>query len=133
MLVCGKTFRFTMEDQIPSSTPPQQEQTIPGGLTPEVLEALKARAREEAIRMTMLQRQAQQQEVADRPTAQAMVPPSQPIQFPQAEPQYVYVRRNLTVAELGLVLLLACGLVTGIQAGWNFVSNRLPTIEIKAR
>jgi hypothetical protein len=83
--------------------------------------------------MTMLQRQAQQQEVADRPTAQAMVPPSQPIQFPQAEPQYVYVRRNLTVAELGLVLLLACGLVTGIQAGWNFVSNRLPTIEIKAR
>lgn len=122
-----------MEDQVPSSTPPQQEQTIPGGLTPEVLEALKARAREEAIRMTMLQKQVPQQEVTDRPIAQATVPPSQPIQFPQAEPRYIYVRRNLTVAELGLVLLLACGLVTGIQAGWNFVSNRLPTIEIKAR
>jgi hypothetical protein len=122
-----------MEDQIPSSVPPQPSQTIPGGLTPEVLEALKARAREEAIRMTMLQKQVQQQEAEDLPIAQAEVPPSQPIQVPQAQPQFIYVRRNLTVAELGLVLLLACGLVTGVQAGWNFVSNTLPRIEIKAR
>lgn len=122
-----------MEDQVPSSVPPQPEQTVPGGLTPEVLEALKARAREEAIRMTMLQKQAQQQEAEDLPIAQAEVPPSQPIQVPQAQPQFIYVRRNLTVAELGLVLLLACGLVTGVQAGWNFVSSTLPRIEIKAR
>ena len=122
-----------MEDQVPSSVPPQADPTIPGGLTPEILEALKARAREEAIRMTMLQRQAQQQEATDRPIAQAEVRPSQQVQFPQTETQYVYVRRNLTVAELVLVLLLACGLVTGIQASWNFVANRLPTIEIKAR
>jgi len=129
----GKRFAFTMEDQVPSSVPPQAEPTVPGGLTPEILEALKARAREEAIRMTMLQKQAQQQEAGDLPIARPEVQPSQQVQFPQFEPQYVYVRRNLTVAELGLVLLLACGLVTGIQAGWNFVSNRLPTIEIKAR
>jgi hypothetical protein len=129
----GKRFAFTMEDQVPSSVPPQPEQTVPGGLTPEVLEALKARAREEAIRMTMLQRQAQQQEATDRPIAQAEVRPSQQVQFPQEKTQYIYVQRNLTVAELGLVVLLACGLVTGIQVGWNFVANRLPTIEIKAR
>jgi len=122
-----------MEDQVPSSTPPQQEQTIPGGLTPEVLEALKARAREEAIRMTMLQKQGQLQEEADRPIARATVPPSQAIPAPQSEPQIIYLRRNMTVAELGLLILLSCGLVTGVQASWNFVSNHLPSIEIKAK
>lgn len=122
-----------MEDQVPSSVPPQPEQTVPGGLTPEVLEALKARAREEAIRMNMLQKQAQQQESVGLANVQPEVRPSQPVQFPQEEPQFIYVRRNLTVAELGLVFLLACGIVTGVQTSWNFVSNNLPRIEIKAR
>jgi len=122
-----------MEDQVPSSVPPQPEPSVPSGLTPEVLEALKARAREEAIRMTMLQRQAQLQEEGDRPTAPQMVRPSQAVPSPQSEPQIIYLRRNLTVAELGLLILLSCGLVTGIQAGWNFVSNHLPSIEIKAK
>lgn len=122
-----------MEDQVPSSVPPQTEPSAPSGLTPEVLEALKARAREEAIRMTMLQKQAQLQEEADRPIAPPMVQPSQAFPLPQSQPQIVYLRRNLTVAELGLVILLSCGLVTGIQAGWNFVSNNLPSIEIKAK
>jgi len=39
----------------------------------------------------------------------------------------------LTVAELIVVFAIACGLVTGVQATWNFVSNNLPRIEIKAR
>ena len=122
-----------MEDQVPSSVPPQQEPLAPNGLTPEILEALKARAREEAIRMTMLQKQGQLQEGADRPIARATVPPSQAIPAPQPQPQIMYLRRNLTGAELGLVILLSCGLVTGVQAGWNFVSNHLPSIEIKAK
>jgi hypothetical protein len=52
---------------------------------------------------------------------------------PIQQPQVVYVRRNLTVAELLLVLLLSCGIVTGIQWTWNIISNVLPRIEIKAR
>lgn len=83
--------------------------------------------------MTMLQKQGQQQEEEDRPIARAAVPPSQTIQVPQTQPQIVYVRRNLTVAELGLLILLSCGLVTGVQASWNFLSNNLPSIEIKAK
>jgi len=55
-------------------------------------------------------------------------------QVPQvAPPQIVYLRRNLTVAEILLILLLSCGIVTGVQWTWGFVSNVLPRIEIKAR
>jgi hypothetical protein len=122
-----------MEDQVPSSNPPQfqglKESPIPGGITPELLEQMKARAREEAIRMTILQQQAAAQEQVEYPTAQAEVPSR--FQIPQQ--QVVYVRRNLTVAELILVFAISCGLVTGLQAAWNFASNNLPRIEIKAR
>ena len=122
-----------MEDQVPSSNPPQfqglKDSPIPGGITPELLEQMKARAREEAIRMTILQQQAAAQEQAEYPTAQPEVPPR--FQIPQQ--QVVYVRRNLTVAELILVFAISCGLVTGLQAAWNFASNNLPRIEIKAR
>ena len=133
MLVCGKTICIIMEDQVPSSNPPQfqglKDSPIPGGITPELLEQMKARAREEAIRMTILQQQAAAQEQAEYPTAQPEVPPR--FQIPQQ--QVVYVRRNLTVAELILVFAISCGLVTGLQAAWNFASNNLPRIEIKAR
>ena len=133
MLVCGKTICITMEDQVPSSNPPQfqglKESPIPGGITPELLEQMKARAREEAIRMTILQQQAAAQEQAEYPIAQ----PEVPARFQIPQQQVVYVRRNLTVAELILVFAISCGLVTGLQAAWNFASNNLPRIEIKAR
>ena len=45
--------------------------------------------------------------------------------------QIVYVRRNLTVAEVIAVFVISCGLVFGIQIGWNFATNVLPRIEIK--
>jgi hypothetical protein len=45
----------------------------------------------------------------------------------------VYVRRNLTVAELIVTIFLACGIVLGVQAGWNFSSKLLPRIEIKVK
>ena len=133
MLVYGQIFCTTMEEQIPSSTPPQSAEqpqfpSVPQGITPEMLEAMKARAREEAIRMTILQQQAapQEEEVPAAPR------PSVPVFRPQ-QPQVVYVRRNLTVAELIVVFAISCGIVVGIQGAWNFASNHLPRIEIKAR
>lgn len=102
-----------MEDQVPPSTTPQPSSPLPGQLTPEMLEVLKAQARQNAI-----------QQVLEERAAQYQAP---------AQPQVVYLRRNLTVAELGLILLLACGIVTGVQAAWNFGSNLLPRIEIKVK
>lgn len=134
MLVYGQIFCTTMEEQIPSSTPtqPAEQPQVPAalqGITPEMLEAMKARAREEAIRMTILQQQQQMPPQEEVPVAPR---PSIPV-FQPPQPQVVYVRRNLTVAELIVVFAIACGLVTGIQATWNFTTNYLPRIEIKAR
>ena len=105
-----------MEEQVPMSQSlptsqasefmPEQPQ-----ITPETLAQMKAIAKERAVRMVAAQHQS----------------------YPQQEPKVVYVRRNLTVAELLLIILLSCGIVTGIQYTWNFVTNILPRIEIKAK
>lgn len=105
-----------MEEQIPPSQQPvvqpaANQVTLEGQITPEVVAQLKARARELAVQQAMAQ--------------QSIAPP--------APPQIVYLRRNLTVAELLLVILLSCGIVTGIQWGWNVATNVLPRIEIKVR
>ena len=99
-----------MEEQIPPSQPPQQ-MTLEGQITPEQLAQMKARARELAVQQAI----AQQQAIQPQP------------------PQVIYVRLNLTVAEVLLVILLSCGIVTGIQWGWNVVTNVLPRVEIKVR
>jgi hypothetical protein len=98
-----------MEEQIPPSQPPMQ-QNLEGQITPEMLAEMKARALELAIQQT--------------------VPQRLPVEMP---PQVVYVRRNLTVAELLLVLLLSCGIVTGIQGLWYLGTNLLPRLEIRVR
>jgi len=95
-----------MEEQIPPSQAP-----LPPQITPEQIEVMKARAREFAIQQTMVQQASN----------------------PQQQTRVVYVRRNFTVAELLLVILLSCGIVTGIQYTWNLLSNLLPKIEIKVR
>jgi len=95
-----------MEEQIPPSQTPE----IPS-ISPGQLEEMKARAREMAIQQVFAQQSAQQQQ----------------------QPKIVYLRRNLTVAELLLVFLISCGIVTGIQWGWSTISNVLPKIEIKVR
>ena len=95
-----------MEDNIP----PSQEPT-PVQITPEQLEQMKARARELAIQQSMVQK-------------------SMP---PATQPQIIYLRRNLTVAELLLLILLSCGIVTGIQWTWNNALSLLPRIEIKVK
>ena len=101
-----------MKEQIPASQPPMQvPPQLENQITPEQLEAMKARARELAIQQTMAQQAAVQQQ----------------------QPRVIYVRRNLTVAEVLLVLLLSCGIVTGIQWSWSMLANVLPRIEIKVR
>jgi hypothetical protein len=70
-----------MEEQIPSSNFPPDQQGLGGQITPEQLEQLKARAREAAIMQTYQQQQPQ------------VAPPAGP------SAQVVYVKRPLTVAE----------------------------------
>ena len=105
-----------MEEQVPVSQSvlpnpalefmPEQPQ-----ITPETLAQMKAIAKERAVRMVAAQQQS----------------------YSQQEQKVVYVRRNLTVAELLLIILLSCGIVTGIQYTWNFATNILPRIEIKMK
>ena len=95
-----------MEDQIPPSQPP-----APPQISPEQLEAMKARARELAIQQTLAQQ----------------------VTASQQPPQVVYVRRNFTVAEMLLVFLISCGILTGIQGLWYVTTNLLPKVEIKVR
>jgi len=94
-----------MEEQIPPSQQPDFPQ-----ISPEQIAEMKRIAKERAIQQTLAGKAAAQQ--------------------PQ---QVVYVRRNLTVAELVLVILLACGLVTGVQFSWNIATNVLPRIEIRMK
>lgn len=105
MLVCGESICI-MEEQV---TPSQQP--MPSQITAEQLAEMKARARDMAIQQTIAQQAA----------------------IPQQGPQVVYVRRNLTVAELLVVFLISCGLVTGVQAAWHFASTTLPRLEIKVK
>ena len=109
-----------MEEQLTPSTPAPIPQTVPS-ITPEMLEQMKVRAREEAIRTAMLQRQFNASTPLEKSTA-----------F-QPQPQVVYVRRNLTVAELIVTIFLACGIVLGVQTGWNLGTKLLPRIEIKIK
>jgi len=113
-----------MEEQIPNSQVPpaqpiaQQEFTqapVDGRISLQDLEQMKARARELAIQQTLIQQRSAQQATQVQ------------------QPQVVYVRRNLTVAELLLVLLLSTGLVAVSQVSWNFISTSLPKIEVKIK
>jgi hypothetical protein len=104
-----------MEEQIPPSQFPGQptgQDYFMNEISPENLAAMKARAKEQAIR------QAARESLA---------------QLQQQPPQVIYVRRNLTVAELLVVFLISCGIVTGIQFVWHGVSNLLPKIEVRVK
>jgi len=110
-----KRFACLMEEQIPSSNFPPEQQGLGGQITSEQLEQLKARAREAAIMQVYQQQQPQ--------AAPSAGPPS----------QVVYVRKPLTVAEGLLLLLISCGIVFGIQLGFNFAVDTLSRIEVKMK
>ena len=142
-----------MEEQIPASQAPEPTQRI----TPEELEAMKAFAREQAIRMTY--QQPPQPPISNIPyqprpeavqSSQPAVfiapqwPPTPEVLLPKVpkapEPAYdfsapkiIYVPRNLTVAEILLICVLSCTIVGGIQLAWGFASKHLPQIEVQVK
>ena len=110
-----------MENQIPSNVPPSIQSQI-SSISPEALEAM----REQAWKM------AEQQVAANRnamPSTQGPVDP----RLGQLPSKVVYVKRNLSVAEVVFMLLLSCGIVAGVQGVWGIVSNNIPRIEIKIK
>jgi hypothetical protein len=113
---------MTMDEQVQRSVPPEFQQ-MPK-LSADQIEMLKAVARERAIA-----------QAAAEPKEQRIVspPPSMVAPQPQQQPTIIYLRRNFTVAEIILVVALACGLVTGTQFIWNFGARMLPQIEIKVK
>lgn len=119
-----------MEDQIPSNNFPIDQQNPGGQISPEQLEQIKARAREMAIMQTY-----QQQKPVSYEMPTPSVRPGERIVSPLAstQPQIVYVRRSLTVAEIVLMLLLSCGIVFGVQWSSAFLMNALPRIEVKMK
>jgi hypothetical protein len=127
-----------MEDQVAPSNPPQASGQdpnafFPGTITPELLEALKAQARQNAIKQALEENNASSRPLM--PQQSVAFPPRQGRNVPEfvEPPQIVYVRRNLTVAELIVVFAISCGLVLGIQGAWNLGSRFLPSIEIRVK
>lgn len=112
-----------MDEQVQNSIPSAFQQ-MPK-LSAEQIEMLKAVAKERAIAQASAE---QQEQRIVTPPPSLVAPPNQ-----QRAPEVIYLRRNLTVAELILVVLLACGLVTGTQFIWNLGSRILPQIEIKVK
>jgi len=117
-----------MEEQIPASQVPQQMQ----GISPEQLAEMKARAREQAIRM-MKQQTPGPDGYLRAPEAPVALPGGY-MYMPEApEPKIVYVRRNLTVAEILVIAVVSCFVVGGIQGIWGFASKHLPQIEVRVK
>jgi hypothetical protein len=127
------------QGQVPPPEPPQPQQ--PGVVynKPD-FQAMREIALQQAIDQVTAKRQAfpqaqvpPQQPVAQpvpQPVPQAPVAPQPPIPS-AAEPKVVYVRRNLTLAEILVVLVVSCGLVTGTQFVWNAGADVLSRIEIR--
>lgn len=91
-----------------------------------------------AMRQAALQQAIEQVTAQQAPAPQAPpvrppqpIPPNLPRPAAQEEPQVVYVRRNLTLAELILVFVISIGAVTGVQFGWHIATDVLPRIEIR--
>ena len=114
-----------MEGQVPASQPP--EFNTPAPINPDNLEAMKEQARRMAIAQAM-----QERPVIPQPN-NPPAPPFVAAPRPQPQPQVVYVRRNLTVAEVGLLVLLSVGLLAGGQFIWNVSTDLMSRIEIREK
>lgn len=121
MLVYKQSFCYNMDNQVPESQLPisQPEFQVPPASLPGYpdIEAMKAQARELAVQQVL----ASKIDVTAQKEQQTL------------EPQIIYLRRNLTVAELILVFAISCGIVLGVPAVWKFAADRLPQIEIKVK
>lgn len=110
-----------------SQEPPQSHIPVPSQITPEDLERMKQQARELAVAQYYAQ---QRGNLAPELKPKTTYEINQPIQIPE---KIVYVRRNLTIAELLLIFAVSCGLVYGVPATWNFATQNLPRIEIRVK
>ena len=74
------------------------------------------------------------QQVTQQPVPQPLPQVAPQVQqYNQPETNTVYVRRNLTLAEILLMFALSCGLVLGLQASWFVATDLLPRIEIREK
>lgn len=115
-----------MDEQVQQSVPPEFQ--APMKLSAEQIEMLKAVARERAIAQAAAEQQIQPPQQRLAAPSPSIAPPQ-----PQQQPQIIYLRRNFTVAEILLVLLISCGIVTGVQALWGLGARILPQVEIKVK
>lgn len=144
-----------MEEQVPPSQDPGPAYNI----SPEELEAMKAYAREQAIRMTYQQPPQppvtnlpyQPRPVSEPvqssqpafftvpqwpPTPEALIPkmPRAPEPaYDYSAPKVIYVARNFTIAELLVIGLLSCTVAFGLLKAWDFGSRYLPQIEVRVK
>ena len=115
-----------MEEQATSSQVPP----APAAPSMPNFEAMRQLAMQQAI-----QQMAEQQSAPPAPQPRPSYIPQQPVAQPQPPtpaPQIQTTRQKLTKAELLAVFVIACIAVTGVQAVWNFTTNILPRIEIRA-
>lgn len=135
-----------MEEQVPPSQDPGPAYNI----SPEELAAMKAYAREQAIRMTYQQpplpNQPSQVAVPQapvhnvpftsvssfRPDIPQMQRAPEPV-YDYSAPKVIYVARNFTIAELLVIGLLSCTVAFGLLKAWDFGSRYLPQIEVRVK
>jgi len=138
-----------MQEQIPSSNPAQVDEQLQyeqsyqePTFNPENLEALKARARDLAMQQAIAARGMQ---FPTKPLASPPMPkppqvperpqpsPAPSYQAPAPQPNVVYLRRNLTIAEILIILALSTGILAGVQFAWGFSTDILSRIEIREK
>lgn len=140
-----------MEDQVPSSNIPQETGSYyqspegPRFQNPAEFAATQQQVAQQAPPMPDFQEMRRLaleqaiQQVTQQPAPQAPVPQAPPAVQPSAQPyvepdvKTVYVRRNLTLAEILVVFALASGVVLGVQGLWSFTTDLLPRIEIREK
>ena len=121
-----------MTDSVPPSNAPE--------FNPQELAAMRKRALDDAVARVTGSPAAPAPVATPAPPAPLPTPPAP--EFPPAamrmpvappQPEVVYVRRNLTLAEMLVALVVAVGIVSGFQAGWYLATDLIPRIEIRQR
>lgn len=135
-----------MEDQVPSSNIPQEQGKYyqnpegPRFQNPAQFSAASQTPQEQPpatpdfqeMRRLALEQAIQQ--VTQQPVPQPLPQVAPQVQqYSQPETKTVYVRRNLTLAEILVIFALSCGLVLGLQASWFIATDLLPRIEIREK
>jgi len=120
-----------MDSKVPSSMPPENQMPQPEAPQAKAFAQNPVPSLEQIMQAKRALQAMQQPPVAPQYT-QPQPPAPQPQVAPQ-EPRVVYVRRNLTIAELIVVLAISCGLVFGVQFISSKAMELLPRIEVRVK